>query len=233
MWLTNNYLIKALHDPSVALQKNLSAKFCCIEMQYETALNHKFSEFNKRKCKKIFSSNASSWPYALITYRPQTCFLLTIIGSIKSIAVEWFESAGASWPSPPPSCRRLAGNTDADMGPSPRAGSWKLPRQAAQMSPRGRGQLISCWPAALGGQLHTAEMAVQLLQSFSKGGALKRGWWTCWTCCSESSVFPGGPTWPCTEPGEVNTRVSPHWREIGGWGMGGSGRLPQLVTRWV
>ena len=88
MRLTNNYLIKALHDPSVALQKNLSAKFCSIEMQYETALNHKFSEFNKRKCKKIFSSNASSWPYALITYRPQNCFLLTIIGSIKSIAVE-------------------------------------------------------------------------------------------------------------------------------------------------
>ena len=76
MWLTNNYLIKALHDPSVALQKNLLAKFCWIEMQYETALNHKFSEFNKRKCKKLFSSNASSWPYALITYRPQTCFLL-------------------------------------------------------------------------------------------------------------------------------------------------------------
>lgn len=150
MWLTNNYLIKALHDPSVVLQKNLSAKFCCIEMQYETALNHKFSEFNKRKCKKIFSSNASSWPYALITYRPQNCFLLTIIGSIKSIAVEWFESAGASWPLPPPSCVRLAGNTDADVSRAPRAGSWKLQRQVAQTSPRGRGQLISCCPAALG-----------------------------------------------------------------------------------
>lgn len=190
MWLTNNYLIKALHDPSVVLQKNLSAKFCCIEMQYETALNHKFSEFNKRKCKKIFSSNASSWPYALITYRPQNCFLLTIIGSIKSIAVEWFESAGASWPLPPPSCVRLAGNTDADVSRAPRAGSWKLQRQVAQTSPRGRGQLISCCPAALGGQLHTAEMAVQLLQSFSKGGALKRGWWS---CCSESPAFPRLP----------------------------------------
>lgn len=94
-FMSNNYYRfmsnKSYQDPSVALKEIFFQVLLYWNAVQNSALNHEFSKFNKRKCKKIFSSNASSWPSALITYRPQNCFLLTIIGSIKSITVEWFE----------------------------------------------------------------------------------------------------------------------------------------------
>lgn len=82
-------------------------------MQYKTAFNHEFFEFNKRKCKKIFSSNASSWPSATITYRPPNGFLLTIIGYIKNITAERMENAGDTV------TLALDGNAKADVGVQP------------------------------------------------------------------------------------------------------------------